>query len=157
MHQEQTPRAGADRQRAGADRKEKVGRTLAQTFCLVFGITLLAVGALGFLASTNFNVGDSIQGDEFIIFEVNGWHNIVHLASGALLLLAAPKGALAATVATAFGLVYALVTVWGFVDGNTVLQLIPVNTADNLLHVAITALALFAGLTSGGLMAASRR
>ena len=138
--------------------KEKVGRTLAQTFCLVFGITLLAVGVLGFIfASTNFNVGDSIQGDEFIVFEVNGWHNIVHIASGALLLLAAPKGPLAATMATAFGLVYALVTVWGFVDGNTVLQLIPVNTPDNILHLAITAAALLAGLTSGGLMAASRR
>ncbi len=138
--------------------KEKIGRTVAQTFCLVFGITLLAVGVLGFIfASTNFNVGDSIQGDEFIVFEVNGWHNIVHIASGALLLLAAPKGPLAATMATAFGLVYALVTVWGFVDGDTVLQLIPVNTADNILHLAITAAALFAGLTSGGLMAAGRR
>ena len=158
MHQEQTPRAGADRPRAGADRKETAGRTLAQTFCLVFGIVLLAVGVLGFIfASTNFNVGDTLQGDEFIIFEVNGWHNVVHIASGALLLLAAPKGPLAATVATAFGLVYAVVTVWGFVDGNDVLNLIPVNTADNILHLAITALALIAGLTAGGLMAAGRR
>ena len=141
-----------------AANKEKVGRTVAQTFCLVFGITLLAVGVLGFIfASANFNVGDSIQGDEFIVFEVNGWHNVVHIASGALLLLAAPKGPLAATMATAFGLVYAVVTIWGFVDGDTVLQLIPVNTADNILHLAITAAALFAGLTSGGLMAASRR
>ena len=34
----------------------------------------------------------------FIVFEVNGWHNVVHIATGALLLLAAPKGPLAATV-----------------------------------------------------------
>lgn len=139
-------------------RKEKVGRTLAQTFCLVFGITLIAVGVLGFIfASADFNVGDSLQGDELIVFEVNGWHNIVHIATGALLVLAAPKGPLAATMATAFGLVYALVTVWGFVDGNDILSLIPVNTADNFLHLALTAAGLLAGLASGGIMAAGRR
>ncbi len=139
-------------------KKETTGRTLAQTFCLVFGITLLAVGVLGFIfAGTNFATGTAIQGEEFIVFEVNGWHNIVHIASGLLLLLAAPNGPLAATTATAFGIVYALVTVWGFIDGNDVFNLIPVNTADNLLHFAITASALFAGITAGGLMAAGRR
>ena len=139
------------------DRRDTAGRTLAQTFCLVFGATLLAVGILGFIfGGSNFDTGAGVQGDEFIVFEVNGWHNIVHIASGLLLLLAAPKGPLAATVATAFGAVYAIVTVWGFVDGNDVLGLIPVNTADNLLHVALTVAALFVGLTAGGLMAASR-
>ena len=123
----------------------------------MFGLTLIAVGVLGFIfGGTNFNTGTAVQGEEFIVFEVNGWHNIVHLASGLLLLMAAPNGPLAATVATAFGIVYAVVTVWGFVDGNSVFYLMPVNTADNILHAAIAATSLFAGITAGGLMAAGR-
>ena len=138
------------------DRRDRAGRTLAQTFCLAFGITLIAIGILGFLVSSNFDTGNALQGDELIIFEVNGWHNLVHIASGLLLVLAAPNGPLAATVATAFGVVYALVTVWGFIDGNDVFNLIPVNTADNFLHLVLTAAALFVGFSSGGLMASSR-
>jgi hypothetical protein len=139
--------------RLAESRRETAGRSLAQTFCLVFGATLVAVGVLGFVfGGTNFDTGGAVQGDEFIVFEVNGWHNLVHIASGLLLLVASPNGPLAATAAIAFGLVYVLVTVWGFVDGNDVFALIPVNTADNFLHLALTVTALFAGFASRGLM-----
>ncbi len=37
---------------------------------------------------------------------------------------------------------------WGFVDGNDVLGLIPVNAADNVLHLLIAALGIAAGLAS---------
>jgi hypothetical protein len=131
--------------------------TPAQLYALLFGVTLLAVGILGFIADASFGAGTDVEGDDFIIFEVNGWHNLVHIASGALLIAAAPNGPLAATAATAFGLVYAVVTGWGFVDGNSVFALLPVDTADNFLHLFLTAAALFVGLTSGGLMASSRR
>ena len=133
---------------------ERIGRTLAQTFCLAFGITLVIVGALGFVVGgTSFETGDGVQGDELVIFEVNGWHNLVHIVSGLLLLAAAPTGPLSATAATAFGLVYALVTLWGFVDGDDVFGWISVNSADNFLHLGLTLAALFAGLTSRELMA----
>jgi hypothetical protein len=138
-------------------RTDRAGRTLAQTFCLVFGITLIAVGILGFIfGGSSFGAGGNVQGKDFIVFEVNGWHNVVHIASGALLLLASPNGPLAATAATAFGLVYAVVTVWGLIDGNDVFQLIPVDTADNILHIVLTAAALIVGFSAGGLMARSR-
>lgn len=137
---------------------ERAGRTLAQTFCFAFGIALVAVGVLGFACGgTNFDTGGGVQGDEFIVFEVNGWHNLLHIASGLLLLAASPNGRMAATAVIAFGSVYALVTVWGLIDGNDVLGLIPVNTADNFLHLALTIAALFAGLTSRGLIAAGER
>lgn len=140
------------------DRKDAAGRTLAQSFCLIFGLTLLAVGILGFIfGGSGFDTGDGVSGEEFIVFEVNGWHNLVHIASGLLLLAGAGNGPLAATIATAFGLTYAVVTVWGLVDGNDVLGLLPINTADNILHIALTGAALFVGFTSGGLMAAGRR
>ena len=133
---------------------ERAGRTPAQIFCLVFGITLVAVGILGFIiGATSFDTGAAVQGEDLVIFEVNGWHNLVHIASGLLLLAASPNGPLAAGTAIVFGLVYALVTVWGFVDGNDVFRLIPVNTADNFLHLVLTVAALLAGFASRGLMA----
>ncbi len=132
-------------------------RTPAQWYCLLLGVALIAAGALGFLVNgsfdeaqlgLDFNDGEFINGDLFLGLEVNGWHNIVHLASGVVLLLSAAKRGSAKTVALAFALVYAAVTVIGFVDGDDVLGIIPVNTADNLLHTAIAAVGVIAALVS---------
>jgi hypothetical protein len=123
-------------------------RTPAQTYSLVFGATLLAVGILGFIANSSFGSGGNVNGSDFIVFEVNGWHNLVHIASGllGLALWRTPAGGRA--FALGFGAVYGLVTLWGFVDGNDVLGLIPVDTADNLLHLAISGLGIAAGVVS---------
>lgn len=147
---------GAGAGREGA--KAKAGRTLAQTFCLVTGLVLIAVGVLGFFfGGSGFNVGPAVSGQPFIIFEVNGWHNIVHLASGALLLLVAAKPATAITGALVFGVVYVVVTLWGFIDGNAIANIVPVNTADNFLHLALAVVALLVGLSAGGLVGSARR
>ena len=136
---------------ASGDRAREGARTPAQWYCLIFGAVLLLVGAIGFLADAGFNTGSNVDGDKLLgIFEVNGIHNIVHLASGALLLAASPKRASAKAVALAFGVVYLIVAIVGFIQGDTVLGLIPVNTADNFLHVAISALGIAAALMSSG-------
>jgi hypothetical protein len=141
-----------------AGKKEGAARTIAQTFCLVVGIGLIAAGVLGFFfGGSGFGAGTNVQGEEFIVFEVNGWHNIVHIATGAVLLLLAPKAKVAATGALVFGLVYVVVAVWGFIDGNDVANLIPVNTADNWLHVAIALASLLAAGASGAFAALSSR
>ena len=123
-------------------------RTPAQLYALLFGITLLAVGILGFIADSSFGTGTDVEGSDFIVFEVNGWHNIVHVVSGALglALVATPAGARA--YALGFGVVYLAVTIWGFIDGDAVLWLLPVDTADNILHLAIAVTGLAAGLLS---------
>jgi hypothetical protein len=41
-----------------------------------------------------------------------------------------------------------VVTVIGLIDGNDVLGLIPINPADNVLHILLTIAALAAGLSS---------
>jgi len=120
--------------------KEGAGRTIAQAFCLVAGLGLIGAGVLGFFfGGSGFDAGNGVQGEDFIVFEVNGWHNIVHIATGGLLLSLAPKARAAATGAAAFGIVYAGVAVWGFIEGNDVANLIPVDPADNWLHVALAA------------------
>ena len=129
------------------------GRSAAQWFCLVVGATLVVVGLLGFLVEAKFDTsagGDpgSLDGENLILFEVNGWHNIVHIASGVFLLALAGKHRTARTAALAFGAIYAVVTVIGLIDGHDVLGVIPVNPADNVLHILLTIAALAAGLSS---------
>jgi hypothetical protein len=132
-----------------AARADAGERTPAQWYCLIFGATLLLVGIVGFFVDAGFDTGSSIDGDKLLgIFEVSGIHNLIHIASGAVLLAASPKRASARLVAIAFGVVYLLVTIIGFIQGDNVLGIIPVNTADNFLHVAISLLGIGAGLAS---------
>jgi hypothetical protein len=139
--------------RAAPSRSGSRDRSTAQWYCLIVGATLLLVGALGFLAEAKFDTssgGDpgALDGEDFLIFEVNGWHNVVHIASGAFLLLMSTRHARARTGALAFGAIYGLVAVIGLIDGHDVLGIIPIDPADNVLHVLLAGSALAVGLLS---------
>jgi hypothetical protein len=123
------------------------GRTPAQWYCLLAGAALLLAGLLGWIADTTFGSGSDVSGDELVVFEVNGWHNVVHLLSGALLLAASVRRTSARTIALLFGITYGAVAVWGLLD-DTVLGLIPVNAADNVLHIALSLAGVLAALAS---------
>ena len=123
-------------------------RSAAQLYALLFGAVLLVVGILGFIADASFGTGSDVEGSDLIIFEVNGWHNIVHILSGLLGLAVFRQPAAARAYALGFGAVYLVVTIWGFVTGDQVLWLIPVDTADNILHLLIAVTGLAAGLSS---------
>src|SRR4051794_23143259 len=103
--------ARTERTHAATDR-----RTPAQWYCLLGGLALLLAGIIGFFADSSFDTGSGIGGDKLLgIFEVNGIHNLIHIASGLLLLAAAPRRGSAKTVAIAFGVVYGIVTVIGLI------------------------------------------
>lgn len=112
-------------------------KTPAQTFALVFGAVYVLVGILGFLM-------DPILG----IFEVNVLHNIAHLAVGGLFLMGSRTHAMAKQVSLIIGVVYGLLAILGFA-GILVEDLLDANTADDFLHLATAALALYFG-TAGG-------
>src|SRR5687768_12440572 len=122
--------------------------TAAQWYCLLAGAALLVAGAVGFIADASFNAGSDVEGSDLVIFEVNAWHNIVHLASGALLLAAAARRTSAWTVALLFGIVYGAVTVVGLFSGDHVLGLIPVNGPDHVLHATLALAGIVAALIS---------
>jgi len=111
---------------------------LARMYATVLGAVLTLVGILGFIPALAPN------GNLLGIFAIDPVHNIVHLLSGIVGLAVAyvANGAYSRWYAGIFGAVYALVTIIGFIQGNTVLGLINVNLADNLLHTAIAAASL---------------
>lgn len=119
----------------------------AQLYDLLMGPVLLVVGAVGFFASSSFSVADPDASD-LIVFDVNGWHNLVHIASGLLLLSGARSYGWARTATLLFAGTYGLVTIIGWIDGNDVLGLFPTDLADNLLHTFLTLTALAFGLMS---------
>jgi Domain of unknown function (DUF4383) len=146
-----TAPAGASR--ATGDRTGSRDRSTAQWYCLIVGATLLLVGALGFLAEAKFDTssgGDpgSVDGEDFLIFEVNGWHNVVHILSGVFLLLMSSRHARARTGAIAFGAIYSVVTIIGLIDGHDLFGIVPVDPADNVLHLVLAGSALAVGLLS---------
>ena len=111
-------------------------RTPAQLYALLVGGTLLVAGIIGFFYSSDFGSPGEVD-SVFGILDVNGWHNVVHIATGALGLLAA--GYAARAYAGGLGVVYAIVAIWGFAigDGESILGFLPVNTEDNVLHALI--------------------
>lgn len=136
-------------------------KTLAQQYCLITGLVLLLVGIIGFFVDSSFSTTPgttgAVEGDELLIFEVNGWHNIVHLLSGIVLLAAANTRPTAKTVAIGFGVVYGIVFLIGLIQGDEVLGLIPVNGADHVLHFLLAAAGIAAGLASATTKRSQRR
>lgn len=120
------------------------GATPARLYATLVGGTLLVVGIIGFFYSASFG-GPGTVDSVFGIFAVNGWHNIVHILTGALGLLVA--GYAAREYALGLGVVYTLIAAWGFIigDNESILGFIPVNTEDNFLHLALGLLGLAAG------------
>ena len=116
-------------------------RSPAQVFALVIGATLTVAGIIGFFYNADFGTGDGTARDAvFGILDVNGWHNVVHILTGVLGLLAYGAGVYAArSYAMAVGVVYLVVAAWGFIvgDGDSILSIIPVNTEDNVLHLLL--------------------
>jgi Domain of unknown function (DUF4383) len=61
-------------------------RTPAQLYCLLAGLALLLAGVFGFISDSSFDTGSNVQGGTFLGFEVNAIHNLIHVASGLVLL-----------------------------------------------------------------------
>ena len=123
----------------------------ARLYALVFGVVLVVAGIIGFFYNATFTSDESVHDDVFGILSVNGWHNVVHIATGLLGLLAFGAGAYAARAyALGLGLVYIAVAIWGFVigSGDSILSVVPVNTEDNVLHAVIGVIGLLAAAAS---------
>ena len=124
------------------------GSSPARLYAALVGGALVIAGVIGFFYEASFETGNDIRADAvFGILDVNGWHNLFHIATGLLGLAAA--GYAARTYALAFGLFYVLIAIWGFLETENgfgvLLDVIPVNTEDNFLHLILGLTVLAAG------------
>ena len=133
-------------------------RSPAQVFALVIGATLTIGGIVGFFYSASFGTGDGTEREALLgVFDVNGWHNLVHIASGAIGLLVAGSYGGSRVYALGFGAIYLAVALLGFLagDGEEVFNIIPVNTEDNFLHLLIGLAGVGAGFATPATLAPS--
>jgi uncharacterized protein (UPF0333 family) len=125
-------------------------RSPAQVYALLFGAILTIAGIIGFFYNSDFTSDKSVRDSVFGILDVNGWHNVVHSATGVLGLAAAGAYSSARRYAIGLGVVYIAVAIWGFAigSGDSILSIIPVNTEDNVLHLLIGVSGLVAGMAT---------
>jgi hypothetical protein len=126
-------------------------RSPALIYAAAVGATLVVAGLIGFLYESAFSSDESVREAVLGILDVNGWHNLVHIATGILGLVAFAAGAYAArTYAFALGGIYVVVALWGFIIGSgaSILGVIPINTEDSVLHLVIGLVGLAAGAAS---------
>jgi uncharacterized protein DUF4383 len=124
--------------------------TPARLYAGLIGGVLLIAGIIGFFYSASFGSPGSVDA-VLGILDVNAWHNLVHILTGAVGVLAFMSGPRAArTYALVFGAVYIVVAIWGFIigGGESILGFIPVNDEDNVLHAVLGVLGVGAGLAS---------
>jgi hypothetical protein len=133
-------------------------RTQAQQLSWLLGIVFILVGVLGFIPGITTHYGDlSFAGHDsgaklLGIFEVSILHNIVHIGFGAVGIALAKTAEGARTFLVGGGIVYLVLWIYGLViDLNGNANFVPVNTADNWLHLAlgVTMLGLGLVLTRG--------
>lgn len=112
----------------------------AKNVAIVLGVILVLVGLLGF-------VNNPVLG----IFAVNPLHNIVHIVTGAVLLIGAYSSLGSSLALKIIGIVYAIVAIIGFfmvMDG--MMLGMAMNEADKWLHVVLAVVILIAGFTLPG-------
>jgi hypothetical protein len=133
-------------------------RSLAQVLALVFGLTFLLVGIAGFIpgVTTNYDqlalLGTDSNALLLGLFRVSILHNIAHMLFGVGILAAAREGWSLAYLLGG-GLAYAGLAAYGFlIEHDSDANFLPVNDADNLLHVGLTV-----GLLGAGLLALATR
>ncbi|HEX7058851.1 MAG TPA: DUF4383 domain-containing protein [Solirubrobacterales bacterium] len=119
------------------------GPSPARLYASLAGAVLTIAGIVGFFYSASLGSPGNVD-DALGAFAVNGWINLLHIATGALGLWMASFAA--RRYALYAGALYTAIAVWGFVvgGGGTILSLIPLSVGDNFLHLALGALGLAA-------------
>ena len=139
-------------------------RSTVQSAALLVGIVFLAVGILGFVPGITTHYGDlSFAGHDsgaklLGIFQTSILQNIIHLLFGLAGIAMARSWEGARTFLIGGGVIYLVLFVYGlFAHGNTNANFVPVNSADNVLHVALGVGMLALGFALGRQLIATDR
>ena len=91
-------------------------------------------------------------GDTFIVFEVNGLHNLSHIFFGLVFVIGARSPKTSQVVNFALGVIFIALAVLGFLN-LLVEDLLSTNAADDFLHLVTGVVALYFGVASTGVHA----
>jgi Domain of unknown function (DUF4383) len=121
---------------------------LARLFCLAVGPALVVGGIVGLaFGSSDLATGDDLPTHDFgPLFAFNGWHHVLHLATGVLLLAGLLRRSWALPVTVAFGALYAVLTPLAVIDGDDVLNVFYSDMPDNFIHLTLAVAGLGLGL-----------
>ena len=118
--------------------------SLARTFATVVGAVFVLVGVLGFVPGITSPYNDlGFAGHEsgaklLGLFQVSILHNIVHLLFGIAGLAMARRADTARTYLIGGGVIYLVLFLYGLLVGqNTQANFVPLNTADDFLHLVL--------------------
>lgn len=124
--------------------------TYNQMFGYIFGMVYLAVGFAGYASTNGVAFSATSGGRELLFFGVNPLHNLTHIAVGVLLTLGAFAGpAVSRGVNLIVGSVYLLLAVVGLFLVGTSANILGLNFADHLLHLATAVTALGVAVVLG--------
>lgn len=131
-------------------------RTNAQKASWYLGFVFLLIGVLGFVPGITGNYealyfsGHTSEAVLLGVFQVSILHNIVHLLFGFLGLLMARTHSAARTYLIGGGIIYLLLFIFGLVvPHDSTGNFVPVNTADNWLHLILGVVMVGLGLLFG--------
>lgn len=130
--------------------------SMLRTAAQVVGAVFLLVGVLGFVPGITTNYGQmQFAGHEsgallLGIFQVSVLHNIVHLLFGIAGLVMAKTSAGARTYLIGGGAIYLLLWLYGLlVAENSAANFVPMNAADDWLHLFLGVSMLALGMILG--------
>lgn len=119
-------------------------KSAIQKTALIVGIVFLVVGIGGFIpgltqsAEHLHGAGAGSEAHLLGIFQVSVLHNLVHLVFGIAGIAAAAAARFSRLYLVIGGLVYLVVWIYGLIAvNNDQLNFLPVNSADNWLHLGL--------------------
>nr|WP_193047936.1 DUF4383 domain-containing protein [Mycolicibacterium baixiangningiae] len=119
--------------------------TSLQKAAAAVGVVFLLVGILGFIPgiTTNYDTmtfaGHHSEAALLGIFNVSILHNLVHLLFGVAGVLMARTWNGARTYLIGGGVIYLVLFIYGMlIDHNSSANFVPVNNADNWLHLVLS-------------------
>jgi hypothetical protein len=145
-----------DNQEFEMTRAQQNFRTPLQKAALVTGAVFLLVGIAGFIpgVTTDYDTllfaGHNSDAKLLGVFEVSILHNLVHVAFGVAGLLLARSFAGARGFLIGGGVVYLVLWLYGLlIDADSDANFVPLNDADNWLHLFLAAGMIGLGLALG--------
>jgi len=129
---------------AGTTYSRTVERSRVRQAATVVGVVFLVVGVLGFIPGITTHYGDmTFAGHDsdaklLGVFQVSVLHNIVHLLFGVVGLAMARRADTARAYLIGGGIIYLALWIYGLATDNmSSANFVPVNTADDWLHLVL--------------------